>query len=57
MTVRAHRPDFQPERRAAAAKLYAELGTVRKVAEAMGVSSTQAYRLLVDAGVMPLRKQ
>lgn len=57
MSPRYRRPGFDPGRIDRAARLYEELGTVRKVAKAMNVGTTTAYRYLELAGVMPLEKE
>lgn len=44
-------PRYLIERRDEAAALYAELGSVRRVAAEMDVSTRRAWEYLVDAGV------
>jgi len=44
-------PRYDAAKRTTAAELYAELGSVRAVAERMGVTTRRAWQFLNDAGV------
>lgn len=54
--IRRH-PAYRPERRTEAAELYAQLGSIRKVAAAMNLGSTRVHQLLREAGALPKEKK